>query len=150
MDKSEARKKNAKKGKYNRGYNNKNKEQHDQNQENAEKKVIVPDNWSRYEISEKNEHECTESANFNLLLNNPISNYSFFKLKSEHTWEKDTRSLVELCNYFLLDLKLLSEGTLCVPFSKRQDLNLFSVSNYYLFLLFIFLLLNYLILAYGY
>ncbi|GLV36016.1 hypothetical protein CBL_01780 [Carabus blaptoides fortunei] len=122
MNKSNTRKKNAQKGEYNSGYKSKNGQQ-DQNQENAER-IVLPSNWSKYEISENKEDENSESKNFNLLLSEPTSNYSFFKFKSEHNWDNDM-SFVEFSNYFLLDLKLLSEGTICVPFCQRQDLNSF-------------------------
>lgn len=81
----------------------------------------LPSNWSKYEISEQSDEETNQGANFKTLLDEPLSEGSHFKFKDEQNWSNQIEMQSQFSKYFTLDLKLLSEGVGCVPFSKRHD-----------------------------
>nr|CAD7413221.1 unnamed protein product [Timema cristinae] len=90
----------------------------------------VYSNWSRYEeLSEAHEawkEEKNPSADFESLLNAPVSAGGHFKFKSERSWDVNPASLYS--EYFALDLDTISQGLACIPFYQKLDLpkNLFS------------------------
>nr|CAD7446233.1 unnamed protein product [Timema bartmani] len=84
----------------------------------------VYSNWSRYEeLSEAHEawkEEKNPSADFESLLNAPVSAGGHFKFKSERSWDVNPASLYS--EYFALDLDTMSQGLACIPFYQKLDL----------------------------
>nr|CAD7263997.1 unnamed protein product [Timema shepardi] len=84
----------------------------------------VYSNWSRYEeLSEAHEawkEEKNPSADFESLLNAPVSAGGHFKFKSERSWDVNPASLYS--EYFALDLDTISQGLACIPFYQKLDL----------------------------
>lgn len=93
---------------------------------------VLPNNWSKYEIQSVD--ECSsETANFENLLDNPVSQASYFKFKNEENWSKSVEFHSQFQKYFILDMNLLNAGVSCVKFSERHGYNVSLINSHFEF-----------------
>lgn len=127
MDKKEAVKARINKLKHkNKKYKNVKKEETEKIEHTVEKKSVekvedtLPSNWSRYEINEHSDEEISGSANFETLLDKPLSQGSHFIFKNEENWSNNIEFHAQFQKYFMVDINLLNVGVATVPFTKRH------------------------------